>query len=202
MMADIAKLDITGRHHRLGMICTSITRLGDKVGELEMKERLSPMDQLATKRLRELNQDFNCLHFAVVDLLKQQEDLEMVQSAFDDHEDTVGILGDRLQLVLQDEPVWKAPTDPQQRGLHRHLTFIEIELCDVSKAVEALKPGPELDCCLFEQQEEQISSLKNELADVSHNIATLDKDETGLEDRRSAISKAIFNTRLQIRWLL
>ena len=42
----------------------------------------------------------------------------MEQAAFDDHKDRVGNLGDRLQqLVLQDKPVRKEPTDPQQ-GVH------------------------------------------------------------------------------------
>ena len=137
-MSDVVKLDISGRRRRRGIICASITRLCDKVGELEAKERLSPVDQSAAKRLQqrlsELNQDFNCLHFAIVDLLEQQEDLEREQAAFDDHEDRVGNFGDCLQLVLQDEPARKEPTDPQQNGLHRRSALIETELLDVSNA--------------------------------------------------------------------
>ena len=60
-------------------------------------------------------------------------------------------LGDCLQqLVLQDEPVQKEPTDPQQKGLHRHLALIETDLHDVSNAVEAMEPGPEMDRCHHE----------------------------------------------------
>ena len=86
-----------------------ITRLGDNVEELEAKERLSPVGQLAAKRLQQrlskLNGDFKHLHFAIVDVLEHQEDLEMEQATFDAHEDRVGNLGDRLQqLVLQDKP--------------------------------------------------------------------------------------------------
>ena len=124
----------------------------------------------------------------------------MEQAVFDEHEDRVGSLGDCLQqLVLQGEPARREPTHPQRRGLQRRLTLIEPELCDVSNTVEAIKPGPELGRCLLEQHEEQISGVKSELADVAHNIATLDEDETGLEERRFVISKAIFNTCLQIR---
>ena len=78
----------------------------------------------------------------------------------------------------------------------------ETELHDVANAVDAMEPGPELDCCLLEQREEQISGLKSELADVSHNIVALDKNDISLADRRSAISKAIFRTCLQFRRLL
>ena len=54
-------------------------------------------------------------------------------------------------MVLQDDPAQREPTDPQQRGLHRHLALIETKLRDVANAVEAMEPGPELDCCLLEQ---------------------------------------------------
>ena len=63
------------------------------------------------------------------------------------------------------------------------LVLIETELCHIANAIEAIERGPELDCCLLEQHEEQISGPKSELIDVSHNIATLDKNETDLEDR-------------------
>ena len=72
-------------------------------------------------------------------------------------------LGNHLQeLVLQDEPVQREPTDPRRRGLHKRLTLIETELLDVSNAFEAMKPGPELDRCLLKQHEEQISGHKSE----------------------------------------
>ena len=99
----------------------------------------------------------------------------MEQATFDDHKYKVGYLGDRLQLVLQDEPGRKESRDPQQKGLHRCLPLIETELRDVSNAVEAIIPGPELDHCLLEQHQEQISGVKSEVADVLHNIPTLDR---------------------------
>ena len=59
-----------------------------------------------------------------------------------------------------------------------------------------------MDRCLLDQHEQRINRLDSELTDVSHIIATLEEDETGLKDRKTAISKAIFNTCLQIRRLL
>ena len=50
----------------------------------------------------------------------------MEQAILDEHKGRIGKLGDRLQqLVLQDEPTQKEPTDPLQKGLHGRLTFIE-----------------------------------------------------------------------------
>ena len=60
------------------MIHVSITRLGNKVEELEAKELLSPVDQLAAKRLqqrlKDLDEDFKCYHFTIIDLLQQRDD--------------------------------------------------------------------------------------------------------------------------------
>ena len=66
------------------------------------------MERLTAKRMQqrlgEVDKDFKHLHFTIVDLLEQQEDLEIEQVVFDDHEDRVGELGDYLQqLILQDE---------------------------------------------------------------------------------------------------
>ena len=96
-----------------------------------------------------MDEDFTRLHLAIVDLLEREEDLDMEQAVLDEHEDRVGDLDDRLQqLVRQDQPTQREPTDLLQKGLHGRLTFIETELRDVSNAVEAMEPGPELDRCL------------------------------------------------------
>ena len=92
------------------MIRGSITRLGDKLSELETKERLPTKEQLTTKRMQqrlgEVDEDFRRLYFTIVDLLEQQEDLELERATFNEHKDKIGELGDHLQqLILQD---WSA----------------------------------------------------------------------------------------------
>ena len=57
------------------------------------------------QRLSKLNEDFSRLHFAILNLLEQQEDLELEPAVLDDHEDKVGNLKVCLQhLVVQDKP--------------------------------------------------------------------------------------------------
>ena len=109
-MSDITKLDISESRRQRGAIWGFITRLDDKVGELEAKDRLSSVDWLAAKgmhqRLSKLNKDFKRLHFAILDLLERQEDLELEQAVLDDDEDKDGNLKVCLQqLVIQDEPM-------------------------------------------------------------------------------------------------
>ena len=49
MMADIEKLDLSGRRRRRSVIRGSITGLGDKISELEAKEMLSPVKRHSIK---------------------------------------------------------------------------------------------------------------------------------------------------------
>ena len=75
------------------------------------------MDRLTAKtmqqRLGEVDEDFKRLHFAIVDLLDQREDLEMEPAIFDEHEDRIGKLGHRLQqLILWDESAKRELTAP------------------------------------------------------------------------------------------
>ena len=58
------------------------------------------------QRIIYLAKDFKCYHFAIVDLLKLEDELGTELPAIDDHEDRVGNVGDRIQqLVMQEEPV-------------------------------------------------------------------------------------------------
>ena len=49
------------------------------------------------QQLCKADKEFKRLHFTIVNLLEQQEDLEIEQEIFDDHEDRIGKLGVRLQ---------------------------------------------------------------------------------------------------------
>ena len=80
-------------------------------------------------------------------------------------------------------------TDPSMR-LCRQLQMLEEELRGVQGIVGPLALGPGLDHCLLRHQEEQISSLKRELSDVSQNILSLQRGEEDLLDQASAFKKA------------
>ena len=104
-MTDIKRLDITGRHRQQDMILASITRLGNKVEELDAEELSPPIDWLAAKmvqlRLNELDKDFKRYNFTIINLLEPHDELELEQATFNDLEDRVGNLGNCIkQLVM------------------------------------------------------------------------------------------------------
>ena len=112
------------------------------------------------QQLGKADKEFKCFHFAIVDLLKQQEDVEMEQANFDEHEDRIGKLGDCLQqLIPQDESAKEELTappmrleeaaEPSQLSCQR-LQRLESSLRSVKATIESLTPGPDLDACLVE----------------------------------------------------
>ena len=121
------------------------------------------MERLTAKRMQqrlgEVDGDFKRLHFTIVDLLEQQEDLELKQAIFDEHEDRIDELGDRLQqLILRDESAKGELTAPLKgletstepsRLLRRRLNHIESTLRSVNSTVESLTSGPDLDTCCY-----------------------------------------------------
>ena len=67
------------------------------------------------QRLCKAEEEFKHLHFTIVDLLEQQEELDIEQTIFDDHKDRIGELGvRRQQLILQNEYAKEEITAPHE----------------------------------------------------------------------------------------
>ena len=107
----IEKLGLSARRRRRGAVRASITKLADRVRDLERKADLSATEVLAARqsveRLKELNEDFKQYHFAVVDLVDDEGVEEAEQAVLDEHDDRVANLTDRLQALA---------TRPKERG--------------------------------------------------------------------------------------
>ncbi len=58
-------------------------------------------------------------------------------------------------------------------GLQKNLQLIV-------EAVGSITPAANLDTCLMHQYEEQVTSLKRQLSEVSHDILLLDDDDADL----------------------
>ena len=91
--------------------------------------------------------------------------------------------------------------DPSQ-GLSRRLDHVEYRLRSVSASLASLMPGPELDVCLVQYLEEEVSNLKAELRAITNDILYMPEDETGLADRAASVEKGLGDQRLAIKRLL
>ena len=157
-MSGLQDLDVAGRRRRRGVVKASITKLMDRVHDLELKVGLSHTDRLEAKRFQErltnLDAEFRMYHLAVVDLLEEEGDLVKEQADLDDHDDRVtGLLRRLAHLATPEDRAERAKFDPR-RSLQRRLSHLEANLRKVSDAVSAAVDKTKVDLCLLEQYDE------------------------------------------------
>ena len=202
-MAEFAGLDITARRRRRGVAKASITKLIDRVLELEHKPKLTNTDRLTAQRLQQrltdLDGDFKRYHLSIVDVLENDEEQTREQAVIDDHDNKVTELFTRiLRLTMEEEREEEAKLDPRKH-LSKRLQHLERNLRTVATAVSSAVEHPRVDRCLLEQYDEQLNGFRLEVFDVTRSILSLDGDVSELSESEASISKIIFDTSLQIR---
>ena len=205
-MSGVQDLDTAGRRRRRGVVKASITKLIDRVRDMERLEVLTPTDRLAVKRLQQrltnMDGEFRTYHLSVVDLLEEEADLETEQAVLDEHDDRVtGLLGRLERLATPAEKEERCIPDPTL-GLQRRLAYLEENLRKVDKAVASMEGMADVDRCLLEHYDEQLNGFKLEQYDISRSILSMDGDVSRLSDCAATVSKAIFDVGLRIRRLL
>ena len=65
---------------------------------------------------------------------------------------------------------------------------METSLRSINLTVEPLAPGPDLDSCLVQQLEKQVSCLRAELLDITCGILLLEQEEQNLFDEESTLN--------------
>ena len=177
----------------------------DRVRDLERKADLSASEILTARRsverLKELNDEFKQYHFAVVDLVEDEQVEDAEQAILDEHDERVAKLTDCLQTLLT-RPKERGVATEEQELLRKRLEYIESNVGDLKDVVGLMAPGPDLDRELVEEYREQIGTFKQELMDVSRCILALKEDDTGLARVESGISTLILQANVQIRRLL
>jgi hypothetical protein len=151
-----------------------------------------------------LDEEFKSYHLSIVDLIGE-ESIDTEQGILDDHDDKVASLSSWLQQFISKlssaHSSASMDSNPKQH-LTRRLSRLERDLKLIVTTVDTITPGSEVDTCMLQQYEEQLSGLKAELARISTDILMLDEEDAGLSDRESALSKSHFEVCLKIRRLL
>ena len=105
---------------RRGVACASLTRLANRVKELERNRRdpkTSDLAERTAKKLSELDTDFHAQHHALVDLIEGDEALEREQETLDAHDDLVTELSVQIkQIISSSSP---SVTDSARKTLSR-----------------------------------------------------------------------------------
>ena len=95
--------NISTLRKRRGVICASITRLTNRLKDLEKETDRSTTLELArgmTRKLDALDSDFRTHHHALIDLIDDEETLLREQSTLDEHDDFVAELAARIERLI------------------------------------------------------------------------------------------------------
>ena len=181
--------------------------LEEHLNTLEAKDTLTGRDRLTVERLSKkieaLDVDFKEHHYAVIDLVGDDEQkLDEEQALMDDNEDKVAEIVVCLQQLQTDSKVASLTVHSMHKCVHlgKWLCRMEIGLRKFNGAVEPLVPGPGLDNCLTQQFEEHITSLKAKLEDIAQ-AALLFEDEGRLE-QHAMLEQALYNLDLKVKQVL
>ena len=153
---------ISNIRKRRGVVRASITRLGNRLKELEEAPDLpntADHAQQLTSKLETLDSDFRVHHLQLVDLIDDAPTLEKEQDTLDKLDDDVSSLSVRLrQLIVRGRASKSAtPTsgDGKASASSRKLLRLERGLNSTHEAVLALASDPS-DHSLLEQYQEQL----------------------------------------------
>ena len=188
---------------RRGIVRASITRLSNRIKELEGKVDQPSTFDLAKRdkdKLESLDSEFKVHHYAVVDVLDKPEDLAKEQEVLDEHDDSIAELTIRMQKVIS---ACATASDPNPRKIQsRRLARLEKSLSAVSEEIKALSKRSD-DTCLIRQHEEQLLDFKRELEDIRKCLLPLDlNDDDELSILQTKLEKSLFNNSLEIKRLL
>ena len=88
---------------RRGVARASLTRLANRVRDLEREDRDPRTSDLAERmstKLMQLDSDFRAQHHALIDLIEEEDALEREQEALDTHDDLVTDLSVRIIIII------------------------------------------------------------------------------------------------------
>lgn len=180
---------ISSAKKRRGVPRASITRLSHRLRDLEARsdDPNTPISaQQMLKNLEKLDVDFRSHHLALIDLLEEEGPLEKEEETLDQHDDIIGELSTRLNLLTQ-----VAPSDPpsmHRKVVTRRLNHLKKNLSSAQEDI-----GNMTDCqdiCLVRQHEEQLLEFK-ELGDISRALLSLDLEDS--DELMSTLESELFN---------
>ena len=188
---------------RRGVVRASLTRLNTKLTELEGSTDQSGTLDLARRlstRLEVLDSEYKHHHYAIVDLIDEDEALQREQDALDEHDDNVALLGIRIQRLITS---CSTPLDSDPRKIaSKRLTRVRKKLSSIGDTLASL-PTEDDSVCLLTQLQEQLSEFKKEISDVQSSLLSFDLDESDeLSELQASVEKGIFDCSLEIKKLL
>ena len=206
----MASVALAALKRRKGAIKANITKLTTKVAELEAKDReptiLTHAQQLA-KRPESLDGDFKTCHFAIIDILDDEEQLAGEQDVPDKHDDEIADLELLLQALMV--PVTTPTITPGSHPLptrdilERWSAQLQSRLVSIHEKIGDIKDDGS-DIHLIHLYQEHLANLKRELSELRNEIlvitvvasdslmSSIQKQEDNIFDMSVSVKKLLF----------
>ena len=115
-----------------------------------------------------MDSEFNTLHYDLLDMLEEEDELDAEQVILDDHDDQIAPLSVRLEKLCAS----CGPKSFSCRVIHCRFQHSRRALPSIEEATDkpALYPT---NICLLQQHEESLGNLRHELADARSSLYSL-----------------------------
>ena len=202
-MGDSDKPNPTTLRKRRGVVRASITRLATRLKDLETKVDQPTTLDLAhrmSQKLDSLDSEFKVHHYALVDIIDDDDLSSKEQETLDEHDDEIAELAIRIKKLIS---LCTATPDSNFRKVAtRKQTRISKGVAAITEAIGSLT-GSSDDVCLLHQYEEQLRDYKKDLSDIRDSLLSQDLDESDeLYTLQAKLEKEMFDCSLQIKKLL
>ena len=193
---------------RRGVVRRPVTRLNDRVSELEaapgQPRTADHASQLLTK-LQTLDSDFRRIHFELIDLIDEADTgaLDTEQDTIDKLDDDVSSLTVRLEALTSMATPAPALVAPplDRRPLTRKLSRIKSGLDRIDDAIAITDPP--IEQSLLTQYREEVSDYKKDIATLHEELVTKDiADDDDLLVTHTALERQLSTTSHKIKSLL
>ena len=145
----------------------------------------------ATGKLESLDAEYESIHFEIIDLLDDSDDLEKEQTVLDKNDDDVSTLTIRLQTLSTPKTTEAPSTMDPQRPLSRKLARLEKGLHSIDSIISSTAEAA-LERSMIQQCNEQLSDYKGDLAALYDEILSNDiDDEDELVVLHSRLEKSV-----------
>ena len=185
-----------------GVARASLTRLANRVRDLEREDCVSKTSDLAERmstKLMQLDSDFHTQHHALIDLIEEEEDLEHEQEALDAHDDLITNLSVQIKQIISSSP---SGTESTRKILSRKLTRVQKCIDSVVTFVDGVS-ATDIDVCLLRQYEEKMADIKHDLVKVRDDLHLLDIEDTDdLFQHQEKLEGQIFECSVRVKKLL
>ena len=182
----------------------SITRLATRFRELEETPDQPRTADHATQllaKLESLDAEYKSIHFEIINLLDDSDDLEKEQTVLDKNDDDVSTLTICLQTLSTPKTTEAPSTIDPRRPLSRKLARLEKGLHSIDSIISSTAEAA-LERSIIQQCNEQLSDYKGDLAALYDEILSNNiDDEDELVVLHSRLEKSLFDLGQRVRHL-